>query len=74
MDNITKILAEKNGVYDEIKEKEKEEKINSLIRKRYSISNEFAILRQRDIKIEEFLEYNAYVEECKAKVKIEENN
>ena len=43
--------------------------IETLIRKRYSIGNELAILRQRDEKPEEFAEYTAYVEECKRSVK-----
>ncbi len=41
------------------------------IRARYSVNQELAILRQRDSKPEEFAEYNAYVEECKALVKAE---
>lgn len=46
-------------------------KIESLIRERYSLNDELAILRQRDTKPEEFEEYNAYVEECKATAKAE---
>ena len=41
------------------------------IRKRYSLNQELAILRQRDAKVEEFAAYNAFVEECKAEVKEE---
>ena len=49
--------------------------IEKRIRKRYSLSQELAILRQRDTKPEEFEEYNAFVEQCKAEVKnILENN
>lgn len=48
-----------------------ENAIETLIRKRYSIGNELAILRQRDEKPEEFAEYTAYVEKCKATVKAE---
>ena len=43
--------------------------VEMLIRERYSLSDEFAILRQRDDKPEEFAEYYAYVEECKARAK-----
>ena len=39
------------------------------IRLRYSINDELAILRQATTKPEEFAEYNAYVEQCKAEVK-----
>ena len=41
------------------------QRIVELIRKKYSGDDEFAILRQRDTKTEEFNEYNEYVEECK---------
>lgn len=45
--------------------------IEKKIRQRYSLSAELAILRQRDSKPEEFAQYNAYVEQCKAEVKQE---
>jgi hypothetical protein len=45
--------------------------IEKKIRKRYSLSAELAILRQRDTKPSEFAAYNAYVEECKQAVKAE---
>lgn len=45
--------------------------VTRLIRKRYTLSDEMAILRQRDSKPEEFAKYNAYVEECKATAKAE---
>ena len=48
---------------------EYENKIVSLIRKKYNINQELAILRQRDTKPEEFAEYNEYVEQCKAEAK-----
>lgn len=46
-----------------------EQKVSCLIREKYSQDAEFAILRQRDTKPEEFEEYNNYCEECKNKVK-----
>lgn len=46
-----------------------DEAVNAEIRKRYSESAEFAILRQRDEKPEEYAEYYTYCEECKALVK-----
>ena len=45
------------------------EAVNDKIRERYSISDEFAILRQKDEKPEEYAAYFAYCEECKAFVK-----
>lgn len=47
------------------KQAQYEAKVEHLVRKKYSLSNELALLRQRDTKPEEFAEYNAYVEECK---------
>lgn len=47
---------------------------NTIVRKvrtRYSISQEFAILRQKDKKPVEFAEYDAFVERCKAEAKAE---
>lgn len=41
------------------------------IRKKYSVNQELAILRQRDTKAEEFAAYNTYVENCKAETKTE---
>lgn len=46
-----------------------EEAVNAEIRKRYSESAEFAILRQRSDKPEEYAAYYGYCEECKALVK-----
>ena len=48
---------------------EYENKIVALIRKKYNINQELAILRQRDTKPTEFVEYSKYVEKCKAEVK-----
>ena len=48
---------------------EYENKIVSLIRKKYNINQELAILRQRDTKPQEFAEYNEYVEQCKKQIK-----
>lgn len=45
--------------------------VDSKIRERYSLSDELAILRQRDVKPDEYAEYNAYCEQCKAKAKSE---
>lgn len=48
-----------------------EERVVELIRLRYDINSELAILRQRDSKPEEFAEYNAYCEECKVQARLE---
>ena len=48
-----------------------EQRVEQLIRERYSLSAELAILRQRDAKPVEFAAYNAYAEECKASAKAE---
>ena len=45
--------------------------VSDMIRERYSVNTELAILRQRDTKPEEFATYNEYAEECKAKARRE---
>ena len=46
-----------------------DEAVDAEIRKQYSISQEFAILRQRDEKPDEYAEYYAYCEKCTELVK-----
>ena len=61
-EEIAQINSEKPVLtYDEL--------VDAEIRKRYSVSQEFAILRQKNEKPEDYAEYYAYCEECKAKVK-----
>ena len=47
--------------------------VENKIRKKYSVSAELAILRQRNSKPEEFAEYNAFCELCKSEAKNELN-
>lgn len=70
-----------NGVYRDMTEEEVakmqrqelpidyNEAVNNAIRERYSLSQEFAILRQKDEKPEEYAAYYEYCEECKKNVK-----
>ena len=46
------------------------ETVNGLIRRKYTLSEELAILRQRDTKAEEFEAYNAYAESCKEEARL----
>ena len=46
-----------------------EEIVSMLIREKYSIDDELALNRQRDSKAEEFEQYYAFCEECKAKAR-----
>jgi len=46
-----------------------EEKVVALIRERYSIDDEIAILRQKDTKQDEYQAWYDYCEECKAQAK-----
>lgn len=63
-------LARKNReAKPESWEKLYESEIIRRIRKRYTVNQELAILRQRDTKPDEFAEYNDFVEQCKAEVK-----
>ena len=48
----------------EQKEKVRRDKIVNLIRKKYSIDDELAILRQKDSKPNKYNEYFKYVEDC----------
>ena len=48
-----------------------ENRVNELIRLKYSVSQEFAIMRQQTDKPEEYAEYYAYCEKCKATAKAE---
>lgn len=45
--------------------------VERLIRERYSVADELGILRQRDTKPQEFAEYNAFAEACKAQARAE---
>ena len=48
-----------------------EELVVEKIRERYTVDDELALLRQRDVKPDEFAEYNAYCEACKAEAREE---
>lgn len=50
------------------------ERVNALIRERYSLSDELALLRQRDTKDDEYKAYYEYAETCKANAKSYKNN
>lgn len=65
MKNTKKRLIEKNG----IKEAIYGERVNALLRERYTLSEELAILRRRDRAPEEFAAYDAYAEQCKARAR-----
>lgn len=56
---------------DEQLRAEYENKVNALIRARYSVSQEFAVLRQQSDKPEDYTEYYTYCEQCKATAKAE---
>ncbi len=43
-----------------------EQRVVDRIREKYSVDDEFAILRQRDTKPDEFAAYNRFVEQIKA--------
>ncbi len=63
----------------ELTEEEKEaqrqvrykQRVKQLIRQRYSVEDEVALLRQQNDKGDEYEEYYAYCEACKAKAKAE---
>lgn len=45
--------------------------VEAKIRRRYSLSNELALLRQKEEKPTEWAEYNQYCEQCKAEAREE---
>lgn len=62
-----KKLNKLNGIINE----RYSQRVIALIRERYSLCDELSRIRQREEKPDEFAEYNAYVEACKAKAKEE---
>lgn len=68
-DDLTFSIEKYNARKQKQDNDEYENKIVTLIRKKYNVNQELAILRQRDTKPEEFAEYNEYVEQCKKQVK-----
>lgn len=56
---------EVDTIPDTLSERERAELVERYIRERYTLSDELAILRQRDSKPQEFEEYNTYAEACK---------
>lgn len=70
--DILKRLAMRNRVADPVgSQKSLDRLITQKIRARYDLDQELAIQRQRDTKPQEFAEYFAYVESCKAEAKAE---
>lgn len=61
-------LEEINGITPEMKYPIV---VEQKIRRRYSVSSELAILRQRDEKPSEYSEYFAYCEQCKREAREE---
>ena len=68
-DNLTFSIEKYNARKQKQDNDEYENKIVSLIRKKYNVNQELAILRQRDTKPLEYQEYYDYVEQCKKQVK-----
>ena len=65
------VVGDKIYVGYKINDIDYDELVNAEIRQRYSESQEFAILRQRDTKPQEYKEYFNYCEECKRTIKEE---
>ena len=58
-------LAKRNGT----QEKLYPDLVSEYIRRRYSLNADLAILRQRDEKPDEFSDFHAYAESCKAEAR-----
>ena len=70
-EDLTFNLEKYNTRKQVIANEEYENKIVALIRQKYNVNQELAILRQRDTKPIEYQEYYDYVEQCKEQVKNE---
>lgn len=71
MSKNVKLLDEKDyrRIPNDKRQEHYGELVERLIRKKYSVGAELAILRQRDEKPEEFAVYNAYAEQCKTEAR-----
>lgn len=77
-DETTEEAEQREAQEAELRKQEEEEfralpygeRVERLIRERYSLSDELALSRQRETKAEEFAEYFAYCEDCKARAKM----
>lgn len=65
MKKIDIILAQKNGVLNRVYADE----VSRRVGERYTISDEIALIRQRDEKADEYQEYFDFVESIKTDVK-----
>lgn len=78
-DETPEEIAERENQEAEARREEEEafwampypERVDALIREKYTIADEIAINRQRETKPEEFEEYFAFCEDCKARAKNE---
>ena len=70
-DDLTFSIEKYNARKQKQDNDEYENKVVTLIRKKYNVNQELAILRQRDTKPIEYQEYYDYVEQCKAEAKSE---
>ena len=70
-DDLTFSVEKYNARKQKENNDEYENKIVALIRQKYNVNQELAILRQRDSKPQEYQEYYNYVEQCKEQVKNE---
>lgn len=59
----------KNINSEELKKLEYEDEIVKLIREKYSLNAEIAIIRQKETKPDEYYEWFEYCEQCKNKIK-----
>lgn len=69
MKSLLDYMPKTKALLDQAKEPSYEDKVVQAIRKKYSVDDELAILRQRDSKPEEFKEYFDFVENIKQSLK-----
>ncbi|MBO7292996.1 MAG: hypothetical protein J6V07_03580 [Clostridia bacterium] len=67
MNHTHLLIAQKNGATEALYA----DRVNSLLRARYSLSEELSLLRRRDECPEAFAAYSAFAEECKRAARAE---
>ena len=70
-DNIAAWLSLAKEQEEALKGKAYADRVAQLVREKYSVDDELAIQRQKDVKPDEWNAYNDYVEQCKATARTE---
>ena len=67
-------LKDKLSTANQTKKARYGQRVNAMIRERYTLSDELALLRRREDVPDAFATYTAYAEECKERARREEED